>query len=248
MRNSNLVQKTITDKNGVSTNRWVKPVSSPDAKKKLPAPAPVTTSPSTPHFSKVAKWTQFSAESFDPRTVSAVEELLASRSDNDYDARSLVHGPLTNSHSLRDAQHKLNNAGVFGDAILNKGGYKAPADIYVRGLHKTKEFLGIKDFLYNATEEQRQRAIALVTVANAAPEEWRINYNGWDENGDEIEGYDANDHHICLKDEPKGLRAFVMDHHERAEEIAIIMNERGTADLEMLSQLLEGGALREGVL
>jgi hypothetical protein len=254
MSNANLVQKTITDKNGVTTKRWVKPAgNTAEAKKRLPSPAPATPSINAPRLVELMKLCPlgirgYGPQIFDPRTVSAIEGILESRPPNSFDARSLIARPLYDFTPPRGSHQDLNNVGVFGEAILSNGGYKGSVDVYVRGLQKTKEFRHIKDFLLDATEEQRERAIALVTVANAAPEEWFINNNGYDKNGDEVEGWEPEDHHIGLKDEPKGLREFVMDHHEHTDEIVRIMHERASADLDMLARIIDGGALGEGAL
>lgn len=267
--NSNLAPEPRTDKNGRVTTRWVKPgMHSANLKASLPSPK-TTPNLRTPHldasFARAnLEQRYFTAADLDPRTVIAVEELLASVG-NDYESvtvrseiNDLVFGALKTIRDgyVDDYRFDINNVAVFGMTLKEDGECKGRINRYIAGLHRNEVFTDIADFLLEATDEQRAQAIALVHFANTAPEPWSKNYYGYDSDSTDIYGTyseDATeeDFYVAVDgNDPEGLTEFIMDHHERVDDIIRIITERQSDDLTMLESLLghDEQALRSGLL
>lgn len=267
--NSNLTPERRTDKNGKTSTRWVKPgATSLQPKAALPAPKPALHL-QTPHLDASFKRANLDQRGFtiaylDPRTVVAVEELLASVG-NDYETailrseiNDLVFGALKTIRDGYDDDYRcdINNVAVFGKILKDDGDCKGRINRYIAGLHRYGAFTDISDFLLEATDEQRAQAKALVHFANTAPEPWSKNYYGYDSDSTDIYGTyseDANEEDLYVAvdgNDPEGLTEFIMDHHEQVDDIIRIITERQSDDLTMLASVLghEETSLRSGLL
>jgi hypothetical protein len=205
----------------------------------------------------------FTTADLDPRTVIAVEELLASVGE-DYesitvrsDINDLVFGALKTIRDgyVDDYRFDINNVAVFGKILKDSGECKGRINRYITGLHRNDAFTDISDFLLEATDEQRAQAQALVHFANTAPEPWSKNYYGYDTDSTDIYGEYADDDednfYVAVDGaDPEGLTQFIMDHHEQVDDIIKIITERQSDDLTMLASLLrhDEQALRSGLL
>lgn len=267
--NSNLTPEPRTDKNGKISTRWVKTgVPASGAKYSLPAPktTPVLRTPNLDASFARANLEQrdFTPADLDPRTVVAIEELLVSVGD-EYESvnvrseiNDLVFGALKTIRDgyADDYRFDINNVAVFGKTLKEDGECKGRINRYIAGLHRNEVFTDIGDFLLEATDEQRAQAIALVHFANTAPEPWGKNYYGYDSDSTDIYGTYSEeateeDFYVAVDgNDPEGLTEFIMDHHERVDDIIRIITERQSDDLTMLESLLghDEQALRSGLL
>ena len=267
--NSNLIPEQRTDKNGRTVTRWVKPDSA-TSKSKPPLPAPTKAPlPQTPNLEAAFRRANLdnrgiTVSDLDPRTAIAVESMLETVYDSGdtasmSTANDLVFGALKwirddYAHDIDYSQ--INNVGVFGADLISSRFVRDRMHMYVQGLHANNLFLGVNDFLLEATDKQREQAKALVNFANAAPVPWSVHYFGYDEldPDDSPEDHaDAVEEDYCVRiggNDPDGLSRFIMEHHDRVDEIITLVKERNNADVEMLREVIGHGeqALRQGLL
>lgn len=274
---SNLVQKTIVDKNGVASKRWVKPDTGSAKSKTIPAPGGRKSKkeqPSpTPYLHKMFMrgplgHTLIKLDDFDQRTVYGIEALLARTDVEDFTSYTNAmfavqfalkeisyaefHGDPDETdedrqESVRLATAKLNNIAVFADAAFQRGTRAPDFRMLVNGLY---QFPDIDDFLLEATDEERERAAALITVTCRIRDIFTVTEYGGPE--DDFDAYDENkdpDADLTRIDSDY-LSDFIMSRPEDTLKIAAIINERDTDDVNLIRSVLDHGtqSLREGVL
>lgn len=266
---NNLIPVPRTDKNGCTVTRWVKPDSA-TGKVKKPLPAPTKASmPQTPNLDAAFKRANLdtrgiTVSDLDRRTVSATESMLEAVYASDdtvaiSSANDLVFSALKwirDDYSEAPDYSHINNVGVFGPALAHSGYVRDRIHMYVQGLHNNGLFNEINDFLLEATDEQRDQATALVAFANAAPAPWSDHYTGYDEFDleDSPEDHaDDVDEDYCVRvggNDSAGLSRFIMDHHDRVDEIITLVKERNNADVSMLESVIGHSeqVLRQGLL
>jgi hypothetical protein len=120
------------------------------------------------------------------------------------------------------------------------------------------EFSNVYDFLLDIPDEAQKRAAALYKVTASvddhhldrklddAEDGYGSDDDDWNSFDDDYAGTDH--HYIKLRDD--ALASYVMDNHERVEEIIGIIGERGF-DLGMIKEMLENNdapALGKGIL
>lgn len=268
-----LVPERRTNKNGVTSTKWVRPTTSGTTSKKLPAPSAQAAPPriSAPLLEKLHHHgplgsTLISVDRFDQRAVRAVEKMLT-RTGNEggmldfhaskevKDALKDIHDAVFDPDSVYDEDDNsvyapINNVAAFGDALFISDCGSIELPMLVRGVSRYKRFEGITDFLLETDDEERKIATALVVVAARIKQPFII-----DEYGGPEDDFDTYDEDLDPLDDntriasPK-LVDFIMERPESAEDIAKVINERQTDDVDVIREILDHGqqSLRSGLL
>lgn len=266
MNRSSLVPKTITDKNGVVTTRWVKPDTGHLSMSKVPAPSSAPAPLSTPllderfQASLLGMGGEVSLEDFDPEARRIVESLIA-RSESNPFAKGSVTSLVGHSFDAIEGSgtHDLtsfNNVAALGEAVAFSGGITdLPINMYINGLD---QFVHINDFHTEATEDELVKARALCRLTAALPDEYLDSYMGYSDQGFDAEDYeyeisedaDSLEFYIKLHPRYEGLADLVMKYPSNVDEIAAVIKKRKSADAGMLEQVIthKEAALKEGTL
>lgn len=252
--NGNLTPEKRTDKNGVTSVRWVRPKSGAMSMSSLPAPSPgkqpnkevdpkrlenlsATISQST------LRWTRCSLSDFNPDALEAVEAIMQEAIQNGVlgAADDAVHKGLNgvrknimdNRYSKNDpaAFAPFNNVAVFGRVITSPDAINRDLGKLLAGLRR---FSNVEDFLHGATDDGRAQAVALVTVASRISEPFLIR------------DWERGEFHISNGE----LSKLIMERPADAERIAAVVTARGTDDADLIRSILETSApsLAEGIL
>lgn len=265
MPKSHLVPEQRTDKNGVTSTRWVKPASGSSPVKKMPSPALQPEAVDTPFFDQFFSRHNSGAifplhkQDFDQSALTAIDSLLEKaqgEQGNESTNLALFIETAFKQYSA-DEDHKwINNIAALGESVAFSGSLAEKSiSYYVNGLHRNGLFTSISDFHLEATDEERSQAAALCRITNILPGEHvdeSLGYNEFDpdDNISDHEDDDEYDYYLAIKPELGDLIEFVMNHHEQVDEIAGIMKERDTVDVGVLTEILgnKTQALREGTL
>lgn len=249
---SSLIPERRMNKNGVMTTKWVRPVSSGSVP--APIPAPVVGSAGTGQDFNVSRTEvamlfsrsrlasrKFSIHDFTPGSVQAVEWMIQAADADGFKwrANNVVSGVFEDvrenlsAPAFMDETGTLapfNNLAVFGEAVIQPDGKNFDVTALVLGL---RWFDGVKDYLLDASDEQRSQATALLIVASRIEPPF-------------IEATAKMD--ISLRSDE--LAAFIMERPDEAADIAYVINERGTDDVAVIREMLDHGqqSLRDGLL
>lgn len=246
------------NKNGVLTTKWVVP-SSAGVSGRGDIPSPVAAPKSSKIFSPkygceidVAQ-TEFAVlfgksmlkhllrvEELDPQIIQTVELMVQEARDKD--CGSLADSAVTTALNIVSSRIRmgesgdytaLNNVAVFGDAVMQSESRSYEVQSLVMGLGQ-----GNRDFLLDATEEERETAITLVTAAA------RIKFPFVAINGD----YFSDNRTVRIASD--ALADFILSRPDEVERIAQVVNERSTDDVDVIRDVLDHGqqSLRDGVL
>lgn len=265
---SNLVPELRTDKNGVTSKRWVRPESASSSDRRLPAPVGAKGSQSascaldTPLLDKVYKrgplsMTHVGIDSFDPAAVRVIENLLEKAHEEGWDegksAERMVQEALKKTCNDIYDLSPLHNIAAFTPELELADNYN-DLELLINGVHRVA-FVRIKDFWMDADENQRNTAKALMVAASELNEPWSETAYG-DSNDGDIEMYVSDDDED--DDESDGytritserLAEFIRGRPEDVEAIIMIVNERNTDDPEIIRDILEHdeSSLRSGLL
>jgi len=182
-----------------------------------------------------------SIEDFDQSVLQAVEYMIQEAAGNGlvYQADGAVSTAFKIVHSRSEKGTEdhtaLNNLAVFGDAVLHPDSVNYDVQSLVVGLGS---YFEIKDFLLEATEEEREQARTLVTAA-ARIKEPIVKIDG---------DFYSDDRTIRI--ESRELADFILSRRDDVERITQIVNERGTDNVDVIRDVLDHSlpALSEGVL
>lgn len=254
----NLIPERRLNKNGIMTTKWVLPPSDGSAGRgRFPSPGTTLKSPKiySPKYGvevDVAD-TDF-ARSFgqsmmkhsnllgeiDPHVVQTLEYMIQEAEDNDCVsladsatrmALNIVSSSITRGESVDFTA--LNNLAVFGGAVMQRESRSYEVQSLVMGLGQ-----GNRDFLLDATEEERETAITLVTAASRIKSPFVA-----------IEGdYYSDDRTVKIAS--AALADFFLSRPDDVERIAQVVNERSTDDADVIREVLDHPqqALRDGAL
>jgi hypothetical protein len=207
-------------------------------------------------------------DDFDQRAVHGIEALLARTNEENFPSYSNAmfavqhalkeisnaefHGGPDETEedreeSVRLATAKFNNIAVFADAVFQRGTSAPDFRMLVHGLY---QFPDIDDFLLEATDDERERAAALLTVTCRIRDIFTVTEYGGPE--DDFDSYDEEKDPDAdlIRIDSDYLSEFIMERPEDALKIAAIINERDTDDVDLIRSVLDHGtqSLREGVL
>lgn len=252
--NGNLTPEKRTDKNGVTSVKWVRPKSGVTSIPSLPAPSSGKQTSkeidpkryenlATKISQSTLRWTNCSLNDFDLDALEAVETImqeairdgvLGAIDDAVYKGLNGVRkNIMDNRYSKTDpaAFAPFNNVAVFGRVITSPDAIHRDLGKLLAGLRR---FSRVEDFLHGATDEGRAQAVALVTVASRIREPFLV--RDWEQ----------GEFHISNGE----LSALIMERPADAERIAAIVTERGTDDTALIRSILETSApsLAEGIL
>lgn len=247
------------DKNGVMTTKWVLPHSEGGTGSRgIPAPmgTPKNFKIYSPKYgaevdvadtdfallyqSSMLKNSSLLGE-IDPNVVQTIEYMI--QDSDGYDHISLAHSALRTAFNMvsstiaRDDAPDytaLNNLAVFGGAIMQPERRSYEVQSLIMGLGQ-----GNRDFLLDATEEERETAITLVTAASRLkPDFVRIEGGGF---------YSDKRTVSIVSGE---LADFILSRPDDVERITQIVNDRNTDDVSVIRDVLDHDqqTLRSGVL
>jgi hypothetical protein len=246
------------NKNGIMTTKWVLPPSDSSAGHSgIPSPVTLPKSPKiySPKYGvevDVAD-TDF-ARSFgksmmkhsnllgeiEPNVVQTLEYMLQEAEDNDCSsladsatrmALNIVSSSMARGESVDFTA--LNNLAVFGGAVMQRESRSYEVQSLVMGLGQ-----GNRDFLLDATEEERENAVVLVTAASRLKPPFV-----------KIEGdYYSDDRTVEIASGE--LADFFLSRPDDVDRIAQVVNERNTDNVDLIRDVLDHSlpALSEGVL
>lgn len=254
----NLIPERRLNKNGIMTTKWVLPPSeSGSGDRGIPAPVgfPKSSKIYSPKYGAevyVAD-TDF-ARAFersmmrrsnllgeiDPNVVQTLEYMLQEAEETDYSsladsatkmALNIVSSSITRGESADFTA--LNNLAVFGGAVMQQDTRSYEVQSLVMGLGQ-----GNRDFLLDATEDERETAVLLVTAASRIKAPFVA-----------IEGdYYSDNRTVRIASD--ALADFFSSRPDDVERIAQVVNERNTDDVNVIRDILDHDqqALRSGVL
>lgn len=260
---SNLIPVRRMNKNGVMTTKWVRPPSAGTASSSIPAPSPFPQAAKvfSPrhnaevdlHATDVMRLYKQSPltetrglDELNPQAIQAVELMLQKAHDcglewqagrNTAVAFNIVYSRITKGmHSVEESP--FNNLAVFGEAVVRPETKDSSYDVESLVMGIRGQFPGTKDFLMKASEEDRAKAVGLVKVA-AQLEPPFITIEG---------GLYDDDRSITIASE--ALSKFIMERPEDADDIARVIKDTGTDDVNLIRDVLDFGqqSLRSGVL
>jgi hypothetical protein len=255
---NNLIPERRMNKNGVMTTKWVLPPSE-GAGNRVSFPSPVAPPKSSKIYSpkygaevdvadtdfarafgqSMMKHSNLLGE-IDPHVVQTLEYMIQESEDNDCAsladsatrmALNIVSSSITRGESVDFAA--LNNLAVFGGAVMQSDSRSYEVQSLVMGLGQ-----GNRDFLLDATEDEREAAITLVTAASRLKPPFV-----------KIEGdYYSDDRTVQIASGE--LADFFLSRPDDVERITRVVNDRGTDDVDAVREVLDHDqqALREGVL
>lgn len=247
------------DKNGVMTTKWVLPPSEGSGGRSNFPPPVAPPKPSMIYSPKHGreidiKHTEFSMlfersmlkhsgvrlEELDRDVVQTLEYMVqeAEGKDHSYMADSAVTRACNIVSSLSEmGDHgnytALNNLAVFGEAVMQPQSRSYEVQELVRGLGQ-----GDRDFLLDATEEEREAAITLVTAGSRIKGPLMV-----------MEGdYTSATRTVSIASDD--LADFILSRPDDVERITQIVNDRNTDDVSVIRDVLDHDqqALRSGVL
>jgi hypothetical protein len=262
---SNLVPEIRTDKNGVTSKRWVRSVDPSASDRQLPAPAGAQGSQKTvnaldaPLLSKVYErgplsTTRIGPDSFDPAAVRAIESLLEKAHGEGWDegkaAERMVQEALKKTYDDIYDLSPLHNIAAFTPDLELADNYN-DLELLINGVRRTA-FAKINDFWVDADENQRTIAKALMVAASELDAPW-----GETAYGDGIEMY-VSDNDDEDNEEENGythitsgrLVDFIRSRPDDVNAIILIVNERKTDNPEIIKDILDHteSSLRSGLL
>lgn len=242
---SRLIPERRLNKHGVLVTRWVASPSENPAEPRIPAPTAPVFNVARSKVASLFKLSRlasmgFDIQGFDPGAVQAVEWVLQKAGEDGtlWQAQRIVikafddvRDNLAAPAFMDDAGPlaTFNNLAVFAGAVMHRDAQRFDVRELAGGLDM---FPGVSDFLFDATEEQRVQAVALVTVAAFFEQPVVVWQSGA----------------VSLRSEP--LRALIMEHPDDAERIARVIRDRNTDDTGAIREVLwhEQQALSGGVL
>lgn len=204
----------------------------------------------------------FEVLAMNPLAVRGIEEQLASAeriSPLQFDiAQADLIGVLEKAHEGASNWGRAENSTLIHNfAALGSSNGEDP-EFLTEGLRMYSEFSNVYDFLLDIPDEAQKRAAALYKVTASvddhhldrklddAEDGYGSDDDDWNSFDDDYAGTDHR--YIKLRDDE--LANYVMDNHERVEEIIGIIGERG-ADLGMIKEMLKNNdapALGKGIL
>lgn len=247
------------NKNNVMTTKWVLPPSDGGAGRGS-IPSPVAPPKSSMIYSpkhgrevdiahtdfamlmerSMLKHSGLRMDEFDPQVIQTLEYMVQESVGNDCSsladsavttACNIVSSSITRGDSVDFTA--LNNLAVFGGAVMQRESRSYEVQSLVMGLGQ-----GNKDFLLDATEEERETAITLVTAAARIKAPLVA-----------IEGDYYSDNRT-VKIASDELADFILSRPDDVERITQVVNERSTDDVDVIRDVLDHAqpALSEGVL
>ena len=272
MSKSNLVPERRTDKNGVTSTRWVKQEFINKDVSTIPVPAAPSQANSSPMLTSLFE--QYSSDSgfvisdLDQEAVAIVEGILTKLDDPEYIAREGINQLATRMkfesliiNSFRriggngDKDYSpFNNVVALGASVtFRRALVSGPLHMYLNGIKPL--FPGIHDFHKQASAKQLSQAQALCHLITCLTKDYldeSREYNEYDDD-DRIEDHVDDDpelYYSRVSAKHSDLVELVMRRPESVKIILGIIKERGSADAAMLEQVLnhEESALREGAL
>lgn len=121
-------------------------------------------------------------------------------------------------------------------------------ELLVAGLRNRSEFRNVSNFLFELSPEDQKRAAALYKATCSVDQDHRdVNYYAVDEDGIEYT-IDEDEQYVALKSEE--LADFVLEKPDLVDDVIRVVNERGSTDVAMLREVLNGEApaIGSGVL
>lgn len=236
---SNLVPQVITDKNGVTTTRWVKPTgNSSVAQSALRALPPISTEPQLQHVSRVsllgALYKAFSEygeyEDWEEADLDGITAKLKGLDDHSLRLitnfiqkdNQIVHAKVTEIVDLVDTYGVrppyLNELLAYYDTFSN-GVSQEFKEEAVEKLHKCVEIPTMTDYSLADADTQSEIRRLLKSAEN--------HY---------AEYYDPDDNQNIIIGE--GMRKFIADNPDQLDRIDEIMIERQTEDPEVVNSIL----------
>jgi hypothetical protein len=257
---TNLIPERRVNKNGIMTTKWVLPPSDGSAVNRgIPAPVGIPKnfkiySPKYGAEVDVAD-TDFARAyegsllrrsnllgEIDPNVVQTVEYMIQEADGQEYSslvdsalriAFNMVSSSMTRGDDDADFT-ALNNFAVFGGAVMQQGSRSYEVQSLVMGLGQ-----GNRDFLLDATEDERENAVALVTAASRLKPDF-VKIEGG--------GYYSDARTVSIVSGE--LADFILSRPDDVERITQIVNDRDTDNLDVIRDVLDHSlpALSEGVL
>lgn len=245
----NLVPEPRVNVNGHVVVKHVRAGSdSPKQRSKMPNPQ-LSELPKAPLLNKsLSRVTDGSVmlSSLNPEAATRVESLLEWVKAERPLARGKVEDEIRRAvfcTGKKESRNAFNNLGVFGDVIVARDTYNS-IESYVKGLQMCPEFAGMKDFLTNGTPAKREQAQALVRFASAFSRRKSVarEFINFGFENELIASF------VHVKDAE--LRRLVMDHPQRADDLAGIIKSNTITDAKHLRDIIEHGepTLNNGVL
>lgn len=261
---SNLIPVRRMDKNGVMSTKWVSASpEAPSGRGSIPAPS----LPASRHSAKVYS-PKYGCEievegsevgvlynrsmirhqithritDIDPQVLQAVEYLIQDAGDrglaNQVEAEVKTAFNIVGSYLQRDSRNPyvaLNNLAVFGGAVVQPGCKHDDITALVAGL---EPYFKARDFLRDVSDEDREKAVLLVTAASriAAP---MVTARGT---------YYEDDRAISIGS--REMNEFILSRPDDLERIVQAVNERESLDVDLIRDILDHGqqSLRSGLL
>jgi hypothetical protein len=255
MTNSNLIPTPRVDKNGRLVTKHMKPQATPVAAAAIPAPAldlamapNMVTIPSNVQglddlwkAHRISK-TPHTLDSFDPRAVEAVNDLI--RQGDKLDRKFGLNIAITEAFTLMSEYGMplgMHNLAVFGGCAMRHANTDVTA--YICALHEMNAPKEI-DYLLDATDEERHKAQTLIEFTIRAEEalgQSVIYYSS--EDRDEVMEF------THLRD-PE-LTNFILANPESADDVFdVLVAEGGPVPVDVIQERLQHSekSLRGGVL
>jgi hypothetical protein len=256
---NNLIPERRMNKNGIMTTKWVLPPSDGGTGRgSIPSPVVLPKSPKvySPKYGvevdvadtdfarafgqSMMKHSNLLGE-IDPHVVQTLEYMIQESEDNDCAsladsatrmALNIVSSSITRGESVDFTA--LNNLAVFGGAVMQRESRSYEVQSLVMGLGQ-----GDRDFLLDATEEEREVAITLVTAASRLKPPF-VKIEG--------DGYYSDNRTVQIASGE--LADFFLSRPDDVDRIAQVVNERDTDNVDVIRDILdhEQQSLREGVL
>jgi hypothetical protein len=261
---NNLIPVRRMDKNGVMSTKWV--TASPEASSgrgSIPAPSLPASRPDpkiySPKYgfeigigqsevsvmysrSMIRHQTTHRLDDIDPQVLQALEYLIQDAKDrglaNQVEAEVKTAFNIVGSHLQRGSSNPyvaLDNLAVFGDAVVQPGCKHDDITALVAGL---EPYFEARDFLRDASDEDREKAVLLVTAASRinAP---MVAARGTYYDDDRTIGIDSRE-----------MNDFILSRPDDVERIVQAVNERKSLDVGLIRGILDHGqqSLRSGLL
>lgn len=255
----NLIPERRMNKNGITTTKWVLPPSNSGVGRGS-IPSPVAPPKSSMVYSpkhgreidlkhtdfsmlferSMLKYSGFRIEELDRNVVQTLEYMVQEAEGKDYS--SMADSAVTTACNIVSSRMEmgehgdytaLNNLAVFGEAVMQPQSRSYEVQSLVMGLGQ-----GNRDFLLDATEEEREAAITLVTAGSRIKGPLMV-----------MEGdYYSDNRTVRIASD--ALADFVLSRPDDVERITQIVNDRNTDDVNVVRDILDHDqqALRDGVL
>jgi len=254
---SHLIPERRTNKNGVTSTKWVRPPETGAPTVALPAPPSVSVtrenwdslvgSPIDHVFKESSMFvrSEYKLSIFDYDAACIVNELLERGVIPHHEPMRVfnqtLHRLVDKTSDLGDPVLAMNDLAVFGEVVRREGSEADDLKALVNGL---SEHFGVgRDYLHGVTDEERRAAVALITVITLIKDDDFIAVNDPHDEGP------GGDYRAGMLRSPE-LAELIKTRPDLAEEIAHIVNDRGSDDAGMIAEVLdaEQKALRGGVL